>query len=321
MADPQLPSALSQLFTENDHFLPNSLIHPGLSDDIDSEAAANEAAAVAVAAAAAEQAAEQHHHEAQAQDHEQALHPEEHPAHTHTHTHTREPSEAPSREYDTSPDDDNYSALLHAKASLRGENDRLRRVITALEPEDEIAQSTLRELASAADGTLASFSLESLHQLDAMVSDDSSANPQDFLFGLVSQITSTPRTRPFDPFGITRAALEADIAITRAAIATKEAEIAAVKSPKGIVVEKGYDAQLHRASTAIEGARVRAKVLADVLVRTQTARDSVKSELEKEEAELAEIGEDREAGAFAIAQVRAYLDDALRNYKEVSKRT
>lgn len=326
MADPTpdpLPSALSQLFTDDPGFLPDSPFHPALRAEVDPDIDAADAAddaAVAEAAVAVAAAAEQAQEGAQTPE---QPHTQEDKMHAYR-------DGTPLRDDTDRQANDSFSALGQARLSLRDENERLRRIIAVLEPgpsendvpagEQEIAQSTLRELASAAvDTTLAAFSLESLHQLDAMVSDGSTANAADFLHGLVVPVTSGGRMQAFDPFVAARASVEADIAATRSAIEAKEAEIAAAKlSPgNGGVLDRGYEAQLHRASTAIEGAKVRAKVLADVLVRTKQARDDVKLDLDTKEAQLAELcGDDREAGMQAIAQVRAYLDHALRDYKE-----
>lgn len=160
------------------------------------------------------------------------------------------------------------NALEVTLMSLRGENDRLRKMIAALEGtimpgptdldgDDIIAQNTLRELATAAvsSGELAGFGFESLqqhleqqaHQLDVPepslsgVGDigggiggedgPSEGTAADFLHGLVTQVTEAqplPHAES-DPFWITRVALENEIAATRALIAAKESEISAFR--------------------------------------------------------------------------------------------
>ncbi|WOO80873.1 uncharacterized protein LOC62_03G004399 [Vanrija pseudolonga] len=161
------------------------------------------------------------------------------------------------------------SALEVTSSALRAENERLRRIILAMEggavvdslEGDLLPQHTLRELASAAvsEAELASFGFESLQQhLDQQRPEDAvaaveaaaqqaaqnfalapateaAASPADFLYGLTARVAPS-RTPAFpadyesDPFKVAAAALHAEIEATRAAIAEQEAQIAACKA-------------------------------------------------------------------------------------------
>lgn len=159
-----------------------------------------------------------------------------------------------------------------------------------------------------------------------------------------------------DPFDVTRRALDAEIASTRAAIAAKEAEIAAAKAgqkPDGEEngeADKGgegegaantaanestvatpaadtaapdkaaLDAQLAKVGTALESARRRAAVLRDAVLRVKRERDAAAFNVLGMEAELAVLGDGAEGAAAerALRDVRAYIEDMLKAYKEVS---
>ncbi|BEI85861.1 hypothetical protein CcaverHIS002_0601480 [Cutaneotrichosporon cavernicola] len=313
--DASLPSALTQLFAEGEHFLRPSadmLIDPGLED---SQTVAAIAAAAAEQAQAAEHAAEQ---------------------------------ELLSHEIDL-PLPEKQSALEVVALSLRTENDRLRRAVSYLEAQGlglevegplpalplemdvndfDISQHTLRELASAAAGEAFFPALEGLHNIH--VEEENSASMADFLHGLVAQVT-VPRTREarpktVDPFEIARRGIEAEIETTRVAIAEKEAEIAANKEGKSqTALEKddkaGLDAQVVKVTSALDGARTRAAVLRDAVLRLKRERDAVHFDVLGMEAELAVMGDGGRAAASArvLRDIRSYLEDVLKNYKENGK--
>jgi hypothetical protein len=249
------------------------------------------------------------------------------------------------------PAPEKQSALEVLAAAMRAENDRLRRAVTHLEAQglgqgllegalpalplemdvDDlgISQHTLRELASAA-ASESFLSLESLQHLH--VEEVNPASMADFLHGLVAQVT-VPRggeaRAKVDPFEVARKGIEAEIEATRAAIAEKEAEIAAAKSANG--KEGGekstpepqdkaaLDAQLAKVTTALDAARARAAVLRDAVLRVKRERDAAHFAVLGMEAELAVMGDGgrAQASARALRDVRSYLDDVLKNYKEV----
>ncbi len=341
--DPNLPSALTQLFAEGEHFLRPSedmLIDPGLEDS-------QTVAAIAAAAAeqAAEHAAQEGHTEGEQEHHQLEHQPLDQMDQPLTQDFPGEMMDIPAPE--------KQSALEVLAAAMRAENDRLRRAVTHLEAQglgqgllegalpalplemdvDDlgISQHTLRELASAA-ASESFLSLESLQHLQ--VEEVNPASMADFLHGLVAQVT-VPRGGEarvkVDPFEVARKSIEAEIEATRAAIAEKETEIAAAKSANG---EKeggekngpepqdkaALDAQLAKVTTALDGARARAAVLRDAVLRVKRERDAAHFAVRGMEAELAVMGDGgrAQASARAIRDVRSYLDDVLKNYKEVN---
>ncbi|GMK55999.1 hypothetical protein CspeluHIS016_0210550 [Cutaneotrichosporon spelunceum] len=348
--DANLPAALTQLFAEGDHFLRPSedmLLDSGLEDS----------QTVAAIAAAAEQAAEhvgqaegEHAEAQQIEQHGQLGHEQldqEHHVLSHQQLEQHLEPELGPHDIDLAPPE-KQSALEVLASSLRAESDRLRRAVSHLEAQGlgleaalpalplemdvdglDISQHTLRELASAAAGEAFFPALGSLHSLQ--VEEENPATVADFLHGLVAQVT-VPRAgegRPkVDPFEVARRGIEAEIEATRAAIIAKEVEIEAAKGREGEATgasspedKAALDAQSTKVASALEAARARAAVLRDAVLRIKRERDAAHLAVLGMEAELAVMGDEARPAASvrALTDVRSYLEDVLKNYKEKGK--
>jgi hypothetical protein len=237
------------------------------------------------------------------------------------------------RRTDPSPLDVTLVALL-------GENERLRKVVAALERPDEhqmqqehedmLAEATLRELATAAVGGFGFETLQSqldasallpLHEVEAVTVAVSAA---DYLHGLVTQITPcAPAPAPTDPFAWTRAVLEDDIRATSETIARKEDEIDAIRH--GTVVPEpevqdqlALEGQLAMTATLLETVSRNVRVLRDIAARLQESHDEIAADLADKQEELAMLEDSVVAdGSAALGQVRGYIEGALKLWREV----
>jgi len=354
MSDPaphELPSALSSLFeSPHHHFLPASGDDESILIDSDLVAAATTDAVAAAAAAASQQDHEHEHGQGGEGDaaaaaaalelsedgskrDDEALRFIAAAASASASTPTPPLGKYRPRRAEPSPLDVTLFAMI-------GENERLRKVVNLLqrppdETEDVLAEATLRELATAAVGGPIAFGFESLqHQLEQharnmeTIGDNSEFSPSDYAHGLVTQVSGPPEERPppSDPFLITRLALEDDIAKTRAAIAAKEAEITSVRS--GVVStplaqpedRAALEAQLARTNTLIETVGRNASVLRDIYARLQESRDELAADVASKKAEIDDLDDDgtQAEGARALLEVRAYLENAIKLWRDVS---
>lgn len=222
--------------------------------------------------------------------------------------------------------------------SLAAENERLRKMIAALErrqTEDAISQATLRELAAAAvdGGPSMDFGLESLQQHlenhprfevpNGEPSDGITA--ADFIHGLVTQVTEDkPDRRSEDPLVVTARALEAEIAATRDMIKHWESSIFAKKygvlSQRTIVDHKS---QAAKNSSLLETTQKNVSVLRELMRVLQADHDQLQKEVSEKTTELKELlGDDADDvflfdGQKALMEVRGYIEGALKLWNEV----
>lgn len=157
----------------------------------------------------------------------------------------------------------------------------------------------------------------------------------DFLHGLVYQITESPpkaeKSDASDPFVLTRMALEAEIESVRAAIAEKDAEIASAKegakpeSSSSPTDRASLEAQSGKNAAAIDSSQKLADVLRDLALRLEAEVESLREDIAQRKAELQaivnETGDEKaavEAQRSALVDVRTYIEDVLKMWKEVS---
>ncbi|KAK4686346.1 hypothetical protein P7C73_g3783, partial [Tremellales sp. Uapishka_1] len=224
------------------------------------------------------------------------------------------------------------SALEYTCVSMEAENDRLRSIIACLENgvDDELMNGrTLGELANAAISGSGFAGFESLSEHLLHDSGETSrATGFDYTQGLVSSITllepKDVRVSPCDPFEITRLALLSDIEETKQQILEKEREIrdfnngatdvSSLAAASSSLSQKEVEGRIKTTDEGIATLDMELGVLRDINLRFQTEVRTLR--LEETGAGLQDAGDADEEVLGALIDVRRYIEDLLKIWKE-----